>query len=80
MLDNPKGIQKRGSPYVGTNATKVVHLRVKQHRPGMKESNSWDCDYPTKVKCCNGGWDIYFTNDPSKVTCQKCKERHDSSQ
>jgi hypothetical protein len=67
MLDNPKGIMKRGKP-----DSEIVHLRVKQHYPGMKESNTGNDDYNTRVKCSNGSWHIYFTNDPSKVTCEKC--------
>lgn len=82
MLD--KKIYRRGSPGSGIYGMEPknseVHLRINQHRPGMKESNSWDGDYPTSVVCHNGSWHIWYTNDPSKVTCEKCKERYDSSQ
>lgn len=74
MLD--KKIYRRGSP----DRKSVVHLRINQHRPGMRESDSWNGDYPTSVACHNGGWHIEYTNDPSKVTCEKCKEKYDSSQ
>lgn len=56
----------RGKPFKGD----VIHLRIPQQRPEMAEG----VDYPTQVACHNGNYHIYYTNDTSEVTCEKCKE------
>lgn len=58
----------RGSPVQSQNG--IVHLRIPQQRPGMKEG----VDYSTQVACHNGNYHIYYTNHLSEVTCEKCKE------
>jgi hypothetical protein len=48
----------------------IIHLRVPQQRPGMKEGEG----FPTHVACHTGKYHIHITNHVTDVTCEKCLE------
>ena len=60
---NPRGgVSHRGNPNYSPVDKRIVHFRAPGHTPETSDSPA----------CNNGAYHLYWTNNPTRTTCESC--------